>query len=138
MADEQTKPTDPAMAALSRIIDEVKAAVQADPDDEHDTEVKLVIGLLETATVFGMAFGMPTLVLSLMFAEAMGHSGEHLKRMRAAHQQKTQTKPDADAAKPEPQPEAQPDQPPVTVASTLTEIQVKEILVRMKEGGRVH
>lgn len=118
MADEKI---DPALTAMLATVEAIKAALKAAPS--ADTEMKVVVGLLETATTFAMAFDIPPFVVALMFAEAMSSSEARVTSVRAKRAAQ-ESAPVADA--------------PVPVDEKLTEAQVAEILARLKEGGRVH
>lgn len=123
MADD-TKTEDLAMAAMKQIIEAVRRA--SEQDATPITDIKLLLGLLETAGSLAALIGVPDEALEVMVNVAFAHAEERVERFRTKrHAEK-----------------AQPDQPPAAtlqpVVSPLTEEQVRELLVRMKEGGRVH
>ena len=125
MADEK----DPALEAMRAVVAAVKAALKASPTD--DTECKLVIGLLETACTFGVAFGVPAVVLAVMFAEALDGAHDRVASIKAKHAGEAQQAAAPTPATPAPT-------PAVPADPALTPQQVAEIMARLKEGGHVH
>ena len=121
MADDQ-KTDDLALAAMKHIIETVRNA--SAQDDTPITDLKLLIGLLETAGSLAALLRLPDEVWEVMVYVAFADAESRVAHFRAKREQaKTQ------AVTPDP---ARP------VMRTLTEEQVRELLSRMKEGGRVH
>lgn len=123
MAEDQ-KEDDLALTAMKRIIETVRDA--SAQDDTPITDLKLLIGLLETAGSLAAMLRMPDEVLEMLVNVAFDSATDRVEHFRAKREQAK-----AQAVTPEP---ARPVVPP----TTLTEEQVRELLVRMKEGGRVH
>ena len=120
--EDDRKTDDLALAAMKQIIETVRNA--SAQDDTPITDLKLLIGLLETAGSIAALLHMPNEVLEVMVNAAFDSAESRVENFRAKREQAK-----AQAVTPEP---ARP------VAATLTEEQVRELLVRMKEGGRVH
>ena len=129
--------TDMILATMGQIIDLVKSAHNAAPGVE--TQMKLIHGLLETTCTFGLAFGMPDLLIGLMFAEALTDSGDRIQatKRRIKAEQTPQPELTAPVTPAHPTPVPGPAPVPAPPAG-LTGDQVREILARMKENGRVH
>jgi len=121
MAEDQ-KTDDLATTAMKHIIETVRDA--SAQDDTPITDIKLLIGLLETAGSLAALLRLPDEVLEVMVNVSFASAESRVKNFRTKCEQAK-----AQADTPEP---ARP------VVPSLTEEQVRELLVRMKEGGRVH
>jgi hypothetical protein len=127
MADDpQKRPDDLAMAAMQEIIAAVRRASEQDPTPI--TDIKLLIGLLETAGSLAALVGIPDGALEMLVNVAFNSATERVERFQAKRRQE---KDQPTAATPEPA-------VAVVTTRTLTDEQVRELLARMKEGGRVH
>jgi len=125
MADDPQTP-DPAKVALDAIVAAVKHA--SEQDATPVTDLKVLVGLLETAAAIAVFLDMPVEVLEML----MNVSLVHAEAVCAREQAKRAAVPVA-AAPPTPDRAVQ-----TPVAATLTPDQMREILLRLKEGGRAH
>jgi hypothetical protein len=128
--DEDQETRDPALEAMEVII---AAITKASATDETPlTDLKILIGLLETASSLVVLLHMPAKVLMHLMSATMADALERDAQVRSA-QQRTATTPDQTGPAVTPHPAHV-----VVPSSTLTADQVREILARMKDGGCVH
>lgn len=117
-------PNDPAVRTIQRIAEMLKTTVE-EHEGNDDVAFDLTVGLIEVGILFGRSVGFDVMSLVMMFTEAMNHT-EDVRHRRLASSDST-TPPSAPDPTPLPK-----------VDRTLTEAQLREVAIRLKEGGHVH
>jgi len=120
--DEDRTTDDLATTAMKQIIQTVKHA--SEQDDTPITDIKLLIGLLETAGSLAALLRLPGEVLEVMVNVAFASAESRVEHFCAKREQAKASTPDPAHA--------------AVRTTTLTEEQAREILARLKEGGRVN